>query len=657
MGLHRRLRVRLRLRLVLGVLVVALVAMTAAPSGASPDGISTDPADGPVAHDDQHGLATGHLPASASNVELVGRLDLTDKPGGIADVAAFGDFAYLNAWRPECLSRGGAGTGVHVVDISVPASPTKVGFLAAEPNSYPGEGVHVMRFGTRDLLVHNNETCDSTQPVVSGASLWDVTDPRAAVKLGQFGDTTPAVARQTYHTTHSVQGFTWQGRAYAVAQDSQDLKDVDIFDITAMVDGTGPAVLVAEVGLEDWPEAQGSYANGDTVNHHDMQQKVIDGHNYLLVSYWDAGQVLLDIDDPANPRFVTDSDYVGPDPETGLAIPEGNSHQSYWDQDGDFVLSTDEDFSPFRTLFQVTSGPNAGPYGAGEFSWTEPIQSAYGPDGLTGATVFGGSGCEEDANGNGTPDRAEVPSAASTGASVVVFSRGVCFFSTKVESGKLAGYDAVIIGNSHGGTRNGLLPDAFACGAKGHDFDSSDISAVCIGHRAMHLLFDDDPAYVGPEGYTAGGDLPAIGTPGAGISATTTFDGWGYVRLHDAATLAEIDTYAIPEALDPAYATGFGDLTVHEVKTDPRRNKDLAYFSWYSAGLRVATFGRSGIREVGHYIAPGGNNFWGVFPLCVGQCLLNERQQGRGHGNEKRPLILASDRDSGLWLFRYTGKE
>lgn len=93
------------------------------------------------------------------------------------------------------------------------------------------------------------------------------------------------------------------------------------------------------------------------------------------------------------------------------------------------------------------------------------------------------------------------------------------------------------------------------------------------------------------------------------------------------------------------------------MKTDPRRNKDLAYFSWYSAGLRVATFGRNGIQEVGHYIAEGGNDFWGVYPVCAGQCLLNEQDQGRGRNNEKRPLILASDRDSGLWIFRYTGKE
>ena len=28
--------------------------------------------------------------------------------------------------------------------------------------------------------------------------------------------------------------------------------------------------------------------------------------------------------------------------------------------DSEFILSTDEDFWPFRTLFQITTGPNAG---------------------------------------------------------------------------------------------------------------------------------------------------------------------------------------------------------------------------------------------------------------------------------------------------------
>ena len=42
------------------------------------------------------------------------------------------------------------------------------------------------------------------------------------------------------------------------------------------------------------------------------------------------------------------------------------------------------------------------------------------------------------------------------------------------------------------------------------------------------------------------------------------FDGWGYVRLFDANSMQEIDQYAIPEALDERFASGFGDLSVHE---------------------------------------------------------------------------------------------
>ena len=596
---------------------------------------------------DQHGLDGGHLPASRKNVALIGKLDLTEVDGGIADVAAFGRYAYLNAFHPECAGRnpGSQGTGVHVVDIADPSAPRKVAFLPAEPNSYPGEGAHVIAFEGRRYLLHNNETCVGTQPVVSGVSLWDVTSPTAATKIGQFGDNLPALTNQTYHTTHSVQGFTWNGRAYAVAQDNQELRDVDIFDITELVRGTGPAVLVAERGLEDWPGAQGSYANGDSVFHHDMQQKVIDGHNFLMVSYWDAGQVLLNIDDPANPTFVTDSDYSSPDPEfPSIQIPEGNSHQSYWDQDGDFLLSSDEDFSPTRTLCRITAGDHAGATACGQFGWTLQLPAG----GFEGTTVFGGSGCTTDENANGTGDRAEVPSASASGASVVVFSRGVCPFSDKVRSGEEAGYQMVAIGNSHGGSRNGLLPDAFVCGSQGTPILGT-AYAVCLGHRAMHELFNDPAAYAAPEGYTAAGDLPAIGTIGAPLSAQGgVFDGWGYVSLHDArsANLSVIDTYAVAESKQADHAQGFGNLTVHEVKTDMRAGKDIAYMSYYDAGLRVAKFGAGGIREVGHFIAEGGNDFWGVYPVLPGNA-----------PSTARPLLLMSDRDSGLWILRYTGRE
>jgi hypothetical protein len=144
-------------------------------------------------------------------------------------------------------------------------------------------------------------------------------------------------------------------------------------------------------------------------------------------------------------------------------------------------------------------------------------------------------------------------------------------------------------------------------------------------------------------GYTGPATPIQVGAVGAPLAVAAVFDGWGYVRLLDARTMRQIDTYAIEESLDPAFAEGFGDLSVHEVAVDPNRN-GLAYLSCYAGGLRVLDYNRNGLREVGHYIDEGGNNFWGVEV---------HRLPGRGAGWGN--LVLASDRDSGLWIFRYTG--
>lgn len=634
-------------------LVVFLAALGLAifPSAAFgvPDRTGWDPVDGPKPAD-QHGTTADHLPASSANVKLVSKLQLTNLNGGIADVGYFKGYAYLNAWGPHCPGGG----GVHVVDVRDPKNPVKVGFLPAETNAFPGEGIHVMSVNTPffhgDLLLHNNENCG---PADMGMSMWDVTDPLNPVKIGQFGDTTPSTVG-LYNSIHSVQGFTQPGKAFAVQTDNEEILDVNIIDIT----NPFAPVQAADLALEDFPGALGSFANGDTVFLHDEQFKRIGGNDFLALSYWDAGQIVLNVNDPYNPVFVGDSDYLSPDPEfPQFTQSEGNSHQSYWSSNNKFLLSTDEDFSPFRTNFALTTGPNAGAYGAGEFGFVPSVDSL--PDGtLNGPTVFGGRGCfaagpnaGPDAVGDPQPPPASTITAAPGEEKTVVFSRGGCFFSTKIAAGQDLGYDAVIIGQSHGGTRNGLLVDGFFCGGQGHDYDEQ-ARAICIGHRAMHLMFNDPPEFTGAEG----GDIP-LGTLGEKYTATTVFDGWGYVNLHNAqaANFPIIDTYAVAESKLEQFATGFGALSVHEVKTDPRRDVNLAYFSYYAAGFRVAEFGANGIREVGHFIDQGGNDFWGVFPI-------GDETAGHGYpshpgrGEGQRPLILLSDRDFGLYIVEYTGK-
>jgi hypothetical protein len=74
--------------------------------------------------------------------------------------------------------------------------------------------------------------------------------------------------------------------------------------------------------------------------------------------------------------------------------------------------------------------------------------------------------------------------------------------------------------------------------------------------------------------------------------------------------------------------------------TDDDTDK-LAYFSWYAGGFRVVNITNPASPvEVGHYIDPLGNDFMGV--------ALAEDQTGNR-------IVLASDRDFGLFVFRYTG--
>jgi hypothetical protein len=138
------------------------------------------------------------------------------------------------------------------------------------------------------------------------------------------------------------------------------------------------------------------------------------------------------------------------------------------------------------------------------------------------------------------------------------------------------------------------------------------------------------------------GEEPMVGDRGNRLQAFSFYHrGWGDLHLLDGKSLKELDAFAIPEALKEEYAEAFGVLSVHEVKTDPRKAVHLAYASWYGGGLRVLSFSRKGIREVGHYLDSTGNMFWGTFPIRTAP--------------DQRPLLLMSDMHYGLFIFRYTG--
>ncbi len=623
-----------------GIAVTAAAALTltvttgaaAHPSPGDPSG-SGQVSDGAVdnaknAHPgDQHGGIDGHLPARRSNVELVGKLRFDDAAEGrVADVEVFGDYAYLAAFRdPACEN-----AGVYVADIHDLRHPEQAGFIPTGPGSYVGEGVQVISLKTKsfrgDVLLFNNEICgDIVDGTVGGATLVDVSDPKAPVVLADgFGDLDPEGAGPGIaHQVHSA--YAWQDgkKAYAALVDDEEGPDVDLFDIT----NPRAPVKITEYDLDEkFPQIlQASPANLTEVFFHDVVVKRISGRQIMLLSYWDAGYVKIDITDPLSPKYLGDTDFTDPDPllleTTGQELaPEGNGHQAELTKDNRYIIGADEDFSPTGLAATTDDGQS--------FQATPGSDTPQVPLGseLTGTAVYAGRAC---------PGDPAVPAAPDNGGNqIAVVTRGLCTFNEKVAAVQTAGgYEGVVVVNREGGdgcgafgmTVEGTLPTFTVDRGTGYGF--FDVSG-----------FDEAACLVG-----VGSDIPgvAVGQLGDMLTVKPFYDGWGYVHLfkNSNGKIAELDTYAIPEAHDQRFASGFGDLSVHEVATSQRQS-DLAYLSYYAGGFRVLKIRDGELQEVGSFIDNGGNNFWGVEVF----------QRG---GKE---YVAASDRDSGLYIFRYTGK-
>jgi hypothetical protein len=561
-------------------------------------------------------------------VEVVGKAKAQGVvPGRIADVGFFGDYAYLAAFdpleNPECQDGG-----VYVFDIKNLEEPRQVGFIPAAKGTYVGEGIQVIHVDTPryegDVLIHNNEICGKANDDPNGGvSLVDVTNPKDPKPLAEgVGDLKPRslVGEGIAHMTHSA--FAWDAgrKAYAVIVDDEESRDVDIMDIT---DPRSPK-LIREYDLNArFPQIVQEDLGTVESFFHDVIVKKIDGRWIMLASYWDGGYVKLDVTDPHNAKYLADSDFKNPDPEaleSGFKVePEGNAHQAEFSKNDNFIVAADEDFFPYRPKghnvtddaeFDVTQGSD-----------TPQVDMDTS---IKGQTVFVGRACK---------GSAAVP--AGNGSQIAVVERGVCTFTEKVANVEAAGgYVGVIIMNEEGS--EDACSDLFPFEAQGN------IPTFFVGRDTGFAFFDvpyDEEACRRGNG-TAKAPIE-VGKTGDIVEIEAIFDGWGYVRLFrngDEGKLKELDTYAIPQAHDPRYAENFGDLSVHEVAMSEERD-DLAYFSYYAGGFRVAQIKDGNLHEVGSFIARGGNNFWGVQVL---------RRDGKEY-------VLASDIDYGLYVFEYTG--
>ena len=348
----------------------------------------------------QHGMPEGHLPGSSANVRLIGELEPTDEfgpiaEGQIADLAVFKNFAYLNSWNEPTCTKG----GVYVVDIRNPRAPVEVDFIPAVPGNFHGEGADVISASTKsftgDILAVNNEKCSDT-PAGGGFDLYDVTNPRNPRTLiqgaGDRGGEGRMNGTQIPNTYHSV--FMWKddGKVYLVATDNEEFHDVDIYDIS---NPRAPKPVAEYDLLESFPQI-GQTAEQPRlaeIFQHDMVTKVINGRDVLINSYWDAGYVMLDVENPAKAFYVGDSDFENEDPLVpGISPPEGNAHEAEFSHDSKYFLGADEDFNPYRSdkFFVDNIERPAVEVGGGTSPASLPDQT------LSGKVVYGGYGCPLD---------------------------------------------------------------------------------------------------------------------------------------------------------------------------------------------------------------------------------------------------------------------
>jgi hypothetical protein len=296
-------------------------------------------------------------PPRGRGLTLLGATDIGGR-GFNGDVWVHKGFAYVGRWGVPPACPGG---GVAVIDVSNPASPTRVAEFAAYPGTTAEDVVVVSASGRSfrgDLAAVGLQDCGPGGR--QALDLWDLTDPRRPRHLG-FHPTLPGVHElsvvQRGAQTLALLAVPFAEVETSLASGGRDVKgDFQIVDISdprrprALGDwGAGKdgglalgSPVLSELGPpfdctpppggeplcrgNDFPGVFAHSASGSR-----------DGRRAYL-SYWDAGMIILGISDPTRPRMIG---RTPADP-----TEEGNTHSAVEAFGGRVAITTDEDFSP-----------------------------------------------------------------------------------------------------------------------------------------------------------------------------------------------------------------------------------------------------------------------------------------------------------------------
>jgi hypothetical protein len=269
-------------------------------------------------------------------------------PGGgySADVFGHDGYAYLS-------SRTGLNVcpalGVRVYDLRVPSKPRLVSTFAAaagdpEFAGTSAEKTIVARIDTPtftgDVAATSIQACKPGDP--QGFALFDVTDPAAPRKLA-FVRTKPLGAHELW--LQGARGGAWVYIAVKASEtvsppgqpNMPGLPDIRIFDVAdparpRQVGGWG---AWRDLGIR--PELGKIYLGHSVVTNADATR--------AYVSYWDLGTIILDVTDPAHPRYLGRT--------TGLASQDA-AHSVAVTPSGRLLIETHETKNGRATFFDIS---------------------------------------------------------------------------------------------------------------------------------------------------------------------------------------------------------------------------------------------------------------------------------------------------------------
>jgi hypothetical protein len=629
-------------RVLIPILVIAgVVATFSTPVGAHPD-----PGDGQVhdggdldAHHEDPSAALAAQDASTSdvisdgpfakvakNLDVVGRGE-RNVEDATTDVWALDGFAYTGTFNSPC--GGEPEAGIWVWDVEDPSKPGFVTVIPS-PTGSRSNDVKVATMSSGDILVHSNEPCAEGGP--GGFEIYDVDDPTnpvflAHVQIDEIAEITPlffAPGALVDNGVHNLFLFTQGDRDYVAAQSegvfdgfriyditdptdpvlvsgwgAEEVFDPGVGDLTLADDPTGARTLNSVLWLLGLPPFGGFGASQNRLLH---DFTITTDGTLAYLAHWDAGLILLDISDPANPQYIS----TALDPVNGSLDGEVNSHSVWPSEDGTTVVEGEEDFSVFESEIPPT---NLGL----QFLNTIP-----------GIAVSTSAGDAFEANQTGN-------------------SGTVTETSVEVASGPLAGqtFDAVEFGENNVPLGDGSVSGDFVWVGRACDgdpfenpVDPGDIAVV----RRGECFFSDKEA-----------NVAAAGAAAIVVANNQQNSVWSGLRIWDYSDPSNpvlASTFNTTCSADPE-AEGCdrnGTYSAHNVQVESRGNKTFAYVSWYWDGMLVLDVTDPyNPLEVARYLDRTGpndglaNDFWGVYK------------------EHESPFIYGSDRNGGLYVFQQKG--